>query len=100
MIIIDHRLNRIDSKRFDDLYQAMIESGYKQSGEWDSPSTTLLLFDMFGLGELFAVFIETKEKRVFVCGVGPRAAEEAIETYSADEEVTISACERVLERSE
>lgn len=100
MIIIDHRLNRIDSKRFDDLYQAMIESGYKQSGEWESPSTTLLLFDMFGLGELFAVFIETKENRVFICGVGPRAAEEAIETYSADEDVTIGACERVLERSE
>lgn len=100
MIIIDHRLNQIDSKRFDDLYQAMIESGYKQSGEWYSASTTLLLFDMFGLGELFAVFVEIKEKRVFVCGVGPRAAEEVIETYSADEDVTISACERVLERSE
>ena len=28
------------------------------------------------------------------------AAEEAIEMYSADEDVTISACERVLERSE
>lgn len=100
MIIIDHRLNRIDSKRFDDLYQALIESGYKQCGEWDSASTTLLLFDMFGLGELFAVFVETKEKRVFVCGVGPRGAEEAIETYSEDEDVAISASERVLERSE
>ena len=100
MIFIDHRLNRIDSKRFDDLYRVMIESGYKQSGEWDSPSTTLLLFDMFSLGELFAVFVETREKRVFVCGVGPRAAEEVIKEHSDDEDVTISACERVLERSE
>ena len=100
MIIIDHRLNRIDSKRFDDLYQVLIESGYNQCGEWHSASTTLLLFDMFGLGELFAIFVETKEKRVFVCGVGPRAAEEAIKTHSDDEDVTISACERVLERSE
>lgn len=101
MIIIDNRVKFEASKSFDDTYQAIIEfGGYKLYGEWDAADTTLLLFDMRGLGRTFAVFVETREKRVFVCGVGPQEAQEAIETYSEDEDVTISACERVQERSE
>lgn len=100
MIIIDHRIDRAISENFDGAYGLLIDGGYKQCGEWDSHNTTLLLFDLHGLGEIFAVFVETKEKRVFVFGVGPRAAEEVIKEYSEDEDVAISACERVLERSE
>ena len=101
MIIIDNRVKFEVSKSFDDTYHAIIEfGGYKLYGEWDAADTTLLLFDMRGLGQTFAVFVETREKRVFVCGVGPQEAQEAIEAYSEDEDVTISACERVQERSE
>lgn len=101
MIIIDNRVKLEASQSFDATYQAIIEfGGYKLYGEWDAAATTLLLFDMRGLGQTFAVFVETREKRVFVCGVGPQEAQEAIETYSEDEDVTISACERVQERSE
>lgn len=101
MIIIDNRVKLEASQSFDATYQAIIEyGGYKLYGEWDAADTTLLLFDMRGLGRTFAVFVETKDKRVFACGIGPQEAEEVIETYSADEDVTISACERVLKRSE